>query len=336
MSELSDIEVTSTEPSPDPSQALVEAREKLGLSQKEVADKLFLTITVIKQIDQGEFDRLPRQAFIRGYLRSYARVVSLSGDRIVELYEKKSQSSAVTAQVRVITEERMGSAYITGPVALTGVVGLGLLFILIGLIWWLVMDEKPEVLIDQPMIEGQQLQSDKPPASEPVVETREVSQSVEEIAEEEIKGNVETDGPGKNQFGESTWVDASTSELQGEPESKTAPLGEAAHAYVSTDLISIERNLDGERNYITVDAGGLEELSLTFSEDCWVEVSDNQHGRVYYDLNHERDVLTVFGSLPFQVLLGKASGVEMLYNGVPFDLEPYIGPDKTAKIKITE
>ena len=147
MSELSDIEVTSTEPSRDPSQALVEAREKLGLSQKEVADKLFLTTTVIKQIDQGEFDRLPRQAFIRGYLRSYARVVSLSGDHIVELYEKTSQSSTATAQVRSITEERLGAAYITGPVLLTGVVGLGLLFILIGLIWWLVMDDEREVLI---------------------------------------------------------------------------------------------------------------------------------------------------------------------------------------------
>ena len=56
----------------------------------------------------------------------------------------------------------------------------------------------------------------------------------------------------------------------------------------------------------------------------------------HYDLNNEQDILTVFGSSPFEVLLGRASGVQMLYNGVPFDLEPYIGPDKTAKVKLTE
>ena len=133
-------------------------------------------------------------------------------------------------------------------------------------------------------------------------------------------------------------MEVSTSELEVEMESETAsvPSEESAPAETDIEPISIERNVDGERSYITVDAGGFDELSLTFSDDCWIEVSDRQHGRVYYDLNRDGDVLTVFGSLPFGVLLGKATGVEMLYNGGPFDLGPYIGPDKTAKIKISD
>ena len=338
MSELSDVEVIPTEPSLSPSIALIEAREKLGLSQKEVAEKLFLPITVIKYIEEGEFDRLPRQAFIRGYLRSYARVVQLSGDHIVELYEKGSRSSESTAQVGRITEERVGSAHITGPVVLTGLFGLAFLFLIIGLIWWRVVDGKSESTgrIDQPIITEPKLQLDNPSVLDPVVGTTGVSMFVEKVTGEQIEDNVESDLVGETLLRESTAVDASISELKREPESKTATLEKTTAVDVIADVISIERNLVGEKNYILVDAGGLEELSLTFSEECWVEVSDSLHGSVYYDLNNEHDVLTVYGSSPFEVLLGKAGGVQMLYNGVPFDLEPYIGPDKTAKVRITE
>ena len=121
-----------------------------------------------------------------------------------------------------------------------------------------------------------------------------------------------------------------------EPESGLIVDEESVSGETDERAISIERNFDGELNYITVDAGGVAELTMTFTDECWVEVSDGQHGTVYFDLNRKDDVLTVYGTLAFEILLGKATGVEMLYNGAPFDLEPYIGPDETAKISISD
>ncbi|MBT4160366.1 MAG: DUF4115 domain-containing protein, partial [Gammaproteobacteria bacterium] len=112
-----------------------------------------------------------------------------------------------------------------------------------------------------------------------------------------------------------------------EQEAGEVPLG---------DSIKVERNSDGERNFVSVDAGGFEQMEFTFEDECWVEINDGGQGLIYHDLNREDDVLTVYGTLPFRILLGKATGVEMIYNGRPFDLGPYIGQDKTAKLTISE
>ncbi|MFT7221355.1 MAG: cytoskeleton protein RodZ [Candidatus Azotimanducaceae bacterium] len=77
-------------------------------------------------------------------------------------------------------------------------------------------------------------------------------------------------------------------------------------------------------------------MVLSFKEECWVEIEDSEHGRVYSDLNRAGDVLTVYGTTPFKVLLGKATGVEMIYNGRPFDLASYVGSDNTAKLTVAD
>ena len=100
--------------------------------------------------------------------------------------------------------------------------------------------------------------------------------------------------------------------------------------------ITIDRTTENGRNYITVDAAGSDQIELSFTDECWVEVNDTLHGLVYQDLRRVGDVLTVYGSAPFEVLLGKASGVQMIYNGRPVDLEPYTGRDRTAKLTIGE
>jgi cytoskeleton protein RodZ len=93
-----------------------------------------------------------------------------------------------------------------------------------------------------------------------------------------------------------------------------------------------ELTIDGTRRFVTVDASGPDKLELLFSDECWVEIEDNQFGLIYNDLNQSNDVLTIYGTGPFKVLLGKATGVEMIYNGRQFELEPFVGRDRTAKI----
>ena len=41
------------------SRLLVEARKSLNLSQKEIADQLYLTKTLIQQLEEGKFGELP-------------------------------------------------------------------------------------------------------------------------------------------------------------------------------------------------------------------------------------------------------------------------------------
>ncbi|MEX2489755.1 MAG: helix-turn-helix domain-containing protein, partial [Pseudomonadales bacterium] len=129
------------------SEMLRKAREEKGLSQKEVADQLFLTETFVRYIDDGEFHKIPKQPFVKGYLRSYARVVNLSGDKVVACYQKGLDENEDTIEPRDLVEESPGINNFTGPVLQTGLAGLAGLIVIIALVWWLVSDGDSEAPI---------------------------------------------------------------------------------------------------------------------------------------------------------------------------------------------
>ena len=357
---------------------LTEARERLGLSQKEVADQLYLTTSFIKHIDDGEFSRIPKPAFIKGYLRTYARVVGLSGDEIVALYDAELQVAEPTLEMQKVTEEDLGTASITGPVLQTGLISLACLALIVAVIWWAVSDpeEKTPPGIVQPaasqsatqdslgvgfdftlspqdatVLPSEQASLDQPGLG-PQVEMSETLRALDAVqpalaeigsengevsailvAEESIQ-EAEAD----QSISDQSIADQSISDrsVSNQSISKRAISALASSAEESTDVdtVKVERTTDGTRRFITVNAGGPDKLALSFKDECWVEIADNQRGSIYYDLNQANDVLTIYGTAPFKVLLGKATGVEMIYNGGPVELEPFIGPDRAAKLTV--
>ena len=114
---------------------LLEARSRAGFTQKEVADQLFLMTSFIRHIDEGRFDKLPKPAFVKGYLRSYARVVDLSGDEVVANFEASQLPIQDDMEMKDVTDEPMGSSTYTGPVFLTGAVGFAGVVIITSLVW---------------------------------------------------------------------------------------------------------------------------------------------------------------------------------------------------------
>jgi len=370
-----------------PSELLVEARQRLGLSQKEVADKLYLTTSFIQYIDAGEFSNLPKPAFIKGYLRSYARVVDLSGDEIVALYDAELQITEPTPVIRGVTEEEVGTASITGPVLQIGLIGLGGLALVVAVIWWIVFDPEEETplsvaqpgvsqpatqdyseaafdfvlppqeraalqseqvsqaqaLPDQTGLELQVAMTETLPAidtvehalAETVAESQEVSAIP--VTEESIQEAVTEQSISGPSISEPSTSEPSTSEPStSEPSTSEPSISEQDSPGVVevADSVKFERTTDGTRSFVTVDAGGFDQLELLFWDECWVEIADNQFGLIYNDLNQVNDVLTLYGTAPFKVLLGKATGVEMIYNGRPIELEPFISRDRTAKLTV--
>ena len=359
---------------------LTEARERLGLSQKEVADQLYLTTSFIKHIDDGEFSRIPKPAFIKGYLRTYARVVGLSGDEIVALYDAELQVAEPTLEMQKVTEEDLGTASITGPVLQTGLISLAGMALIVAVIWWAVSDPEEktppgivqpaasqsatqdslgvgfdftlspqdatvlpseQASLDQaglgPQVEMSEtlraLDAVQPALAEIGSENGEVSAIL--VAEESIQ-EAEAD----QSISDQSISDQSISDqsISNQSISKRAISALASSAEESTDVdvdtVKVERTTDGTRRFITVNAGGPDKLALSFKDECWVEIADNQLGSIYYDLNQANDVLTIYGTAPFKVLLGKATVVEMIYNGGPVELEPFIGPDRAAKLTV--
>lgn len=69
--------------------------------------------------------------------------------------------------------------------------------------------------------------------------------------------------------------------------------------------------------------GGDPEVRLAFSDESWVEVRDASGKVVFSDLGQPGQERVVKGLAPFQVVVGKSSGVSLTYNSRAIDLAPY-------------
>lgn len=64
------------------------AREQQGLSLHEVADQTRISVRWLAALEEARTEQLPAPVFVIGYLRSYTRVLGLSGDELIESYRR--------------------------------------------------------------------------------------------------------------------------------------------------------------------------------------------------------------------------------------------------------
>ena len=65
---------------------LRQARERRGLTLKDVADTTKISVPALKAIESNDFARLPGGVFRRAYLRAFASAVELDGRQIAQDY----------------------------------------------------------------------------------------------------------------------------------------------------------------------------------------------------------------------------------------------------------
>ena len=313
---------------PEVSDRLVSAREKLGLSQQDVADQLYLSLNFIRCIDEAEFQRLSKPAFIKGYLRSYARVVDLDGDDLVARYDASLETEP-QVYIRDVTEERVGSAALTGPVVQTGLIALVAIIVVVSLVWYLSSgdEDEPEVSPPRDMGSTHTEESDviAPPADHEALAVAIGELPAEQTARTDVGGlSKEADTEDENE-------DVAEAVVEAEYDLRVT---DDVATSLALKQIAVERTAGEEYQYITIDAGGFEQLEFSFTDECWLEIEDGEGDSIYGDLNRGSDVLTVYGVAPFKILLGRASAVTLRFNGEEVDLTSYTSNDLTAKVSL--
>ncbi len=71
-----------------PGQELRAARKARDLSVKQVANELHLTMHYVNALESDDFDTLPGDVFVKGYIRSYAQLLQLDPDQILKHYRE--------------------------------------------------------------------------------------------------------------------------------------------------------------------------------------------------------------------------------------------------------
>lgn len=61
-------------------------RELRGISLEEVADTTRIPLRALAQLEDGRFETLPGEVFVKGFLRAYARAVGVRADEVLARY----------------------------------------------------------------------------------------------------------------------------------------------------------------------------------------------------------------------------------------------------------
>ncbi|UYL10624.1 helix-turn-helix domain-containing protein [Bdellovibrio sp. SKB1291214] len=79
------------------------AREEKGLSLNEVALSLKISSKVLKAIEEGDESQLPAKTFLRGFVKSYATLLRLDADKILESFYEEMGSTRPQPYIRPST-----------------------------------------------------------------------------------------------------------------------------------------------------------------------------------------------------------------------------------------
>ena len=106
-------EVVNDDADDRPGLRLKKAREALNLSLEDIAKHLKSNRKIIDALENEDFENLPQTIYVSGYLRSYANLVSLPVDDILQSYPNLTNADPVIPKFRASVS---GNKFITSSV----------------------------------------------------------------------------------------------------------------------------------------------------------------------------------------------------------------------------
>lgn len=293
-----DVDVATAQPAqqqPGPGQRLRAAREKAGLDPARIAAQLHINVDQVAALEADRYEAFAARVFVRGYLRNYARLVSLPVDDILGGFDAAWPEGQGAAPLRSVGTHKpqVGSGH--------GVVRTVTWVLLIGLIalffaWWSGYLQDHGATLQAPLDEVS-----PPDANDDGAAISGPDGSLLLPAPPVVTAPVAADTP------DAPVVDAAAPDgLEATPVESSAPTAEPE---VDTPPVT-----EAE----PVVSGPQVVLSLT--GPCWVSISDSGGNYRLSGLYKAgfREVLG--GEPPYRVQLGDASVATLTVDGQPVDL----------------
>jgi len=124
-----------------PGEILRAARELRGLEQSDIATRLRLSVQTIIDIENDDYQHFAAEIYLRGHMRSYARLVDVDSVMLFKSYEKMGIEIESDPQIPVVMSYNVSISHPATQHSKRKTVlwaGFGVLLILIVMVvlWW--------------------------------------------------------------------------------------------------------------------------------------------------------------------------------------------------------
>ncbi|MCL6408298.1 DUF4115 domain-containing protein, partial [Dickeya dadantii] len=76
-------------------------------------------------------------------------------------------------------------------------------------------------------------------------------------------------------------------------------------------------------------------LVMTFTADCWLEVTDVSGKKLFSGMQRNGSTLNLDGQSPYQLKIGAPAAVQIKFQGKPVDLSRFVRSSQVARLTLT-
>lgn len=284
-----------------PGATLAAARVAQGLSIEDISRQLKLSVAQIKSIEADDHSKLPSPVFVRGFIRSYARIVKLDAAQL--LPPKNNEGTAAA---------NLPSTGATSSVAATSTT--------------VTAANPPEIPADVRLMQGAGRESVEPsPYRRLPALLGGIACVILVLAYYEFVMNVPPPAPPAP-------LSPAVSVLEPAIVSATVVPESAVVAVIPAKIEAPIEPLTLKKSNAPI-SDAARGLHFVFTGESWVEVRDGDGKVVFSRTNTAGTERRVQGDPPFSVVVGGASKVQLNFNGKAIDLAAYSSED-VARLRL--
>lgn len=294
-----------------PGQLLRNAREQLGWTREQVASRIHLRLTLIAAIESDTYDKHTSHTFIRGYLRTYAKLVGIPEETILAAYDKLGLTPPDNIDMQSFSRRSRQQANDSRLKVVTWLVILVL--IALSVAWWWQSTARRSAGDEALAATEMGATSNTPSATVPPA----VDVADPVVAPATSAAAATSVDPVASAAATTLPVDAS---------SAVATTAVASSAATATQPAA---------NTAASEPAKVPQLKMSFTADCWLDVKDAKGKTLFSGLKKANDELVLEGPEPLKFIIGAPMAVNIEYQGKSIDMSRY-NNGRTARLSLPQ
>ena len=301
------------------------AREEMSLSLEQVANELHLRPAVVKAIEEENYDEFSSDVFLKGYFRTYCRLVNLHEARMMDLLDKQLVSRHNKAEH--IKQQAHKEVQLRKRKKL--MISLAVFFIsllLVAFAYQLANQNNNNVIFES--VEKAQniltLANVEQTKTEQQSDSELVTSSSDDIANPQESSEVLNNTP-----------QALNEQLELIEAEQLEAINEEQLEVIEEKYIEPNELEETNKSFVNTESPViLSSLKASFTGDCWFKVTDSSGKVVIAELKKANDEVNYKGSAPFHVVIGDASKVSLFFQDKEVNLKPFTSRNGRAELTL--